>query len=176
MITFFILAVFIVAGAIGVITLQQPIHAALALVGTLLALAITYITLKAHFLAAIQVIVYAGAIMVLFLFVIMLLNLSADKPLSSLDWLPTATYITAAIAILGLVIPILSNSRPLPNWEVINNSLSGGGAAQIGEVLFSEFLLAFHLIGILLLTSIIAAVGLVHNNAQLPKLEQNHQK
>ena len=64
MLTFIILAVVMTVGAIGVITLRQPVHAALSLVGTLLTLAVTYVTLQAHFLAAIQVIVYAGAIMV----------------------------------------------------------------------------------------------------------------
>jgi len=74
MVGFIILALLATLGAIGVVTFRQPVHAALSLVGTLLTLAVTYITLEAHFLGAIQVIVYAGAIMVLFLFVIMLLT------------------------------------------------------------------------------------------------------
>ena len=74
MVTFVILAAIMLIGAGGVITLRQPVHAALSLVGTLLTLAVAYVTLQAHFLAAVQVIVYAGAIMVLFLVVIMLLN------------------------------------------------------------------------------------------------------
>ncbi len=165
MVTFWLLALFMIVGAIGVITLRQPIHAALALVGTLLILAITYVTLEAHFLAAIQVIVYAGAIMVLFLFVIMLLNVSKDKPPLSLHWLPTATYITGAIAVFALVISVLRNPSSLPSKEVINNALSGGGASQVGEILFSDFVLAFHLVGILLLTGIIGAVSLVQHKA-----------
>ncbi len=155
-----------VVGAIGVITLPQPVHAALALVSTLLILAITYITLDAHFLAAIQVIVYAGAIMVLFLFVIMLLNVSEDKTPNSLPWLPVATYITATIAVFALVISILNNTSNLPSKEIIKGALSGGGAAQVGEILFSDFVLAFHLVGVLLLTGIIGAVSLVQRKAK----------
>jgi len=87
MLLFFTLAVVMIIGAIGVITLKQPVHAALSLVATLLTLAISYVTLEAHFLAATQVIVYAGAIMVLFLFVIMLLNVQEDKEEEGLGWI-----------------------------------------------------------------------------------------
>ncbi len=165
-ITFSLLAFFTITGAIGVVTLSQPVHAALALVFTLLTLAIIYVTLEAHFLAAIQVIVYAGAIMVLFLFVIMLLNVYEDRAQASLYWLPTATYITATIAVIALVVSTFRNSIPLPDTEVINNTLSGGGAAQVGEILFSDFILSFHLVGVLLLTGIIGAVSLVQRKAE----------
>lgn len=161
MLTFLILAAVMVAGAIGVITLRQPIHAALALVGTLLTLAVTYITLEAHFLAAIQVIVYAGAIMVLFLFVIMLLNVERQRPTPRWTWFkPTAT----AIGLLGAVaiaFVLFTDRQPLPGADTISGVLLGGNAEQIGTVLFSDYLLAFHLVGVLLLTGIIGAVSLV---------------
>src|SRR5690606_1249823 len=165
MITFLILAAAMVLGGIGVIMLRQPIHAALALVGTLLALAVTYITLEAHFLGAIQVIVYAGAIMVLFLFVIMLLNVERQPPVPRWPWLwPTAIGVglLGAVAIAAVV---FTDTAPLPANETISGVLQGGSAERIGTVLFTDYLLAFHLVGVLLLTGIIGAVSLVQRAA-----------
>src|SRR5690554_7067156 len=92
MVAFIILAALLLVAGIGVVTLRQPVHAALSLVGAILALAAIYVTLEAHFLAAIQVIVYAGAVMVLFLFVIMLLNVGTT-PTRSLPWLKPAAWV-----------------------------------------------------------------------------------
>ena len=165
MLTFLILAAVMVAGAIGVITLRQPIHAALALVGTLLALAVTYVTLEAHFLAAIQVIVYAGAIMVLFLFVIMLLNVERERPVARWAWFKPTAYGIGLLGAAGILAVLFTERRPLPAAETISAVLQGGNAEQIGNVLFSDYLLAFHLVGVLLLTGIIGAVSLVQRAA-----------
>lgn len=166
MVTFIFLATAMIIGAIGVITLRQPVHAALSLVGTLLILAVIYITLQAHFLAAVQVIVYAGAIMVLFLFVIMLLNVEGEGRGEHFGWLRLAAYGTAMIAVATLVVTAFMNPRPLPEAEVVDAALSGGGAAQIGEVLFERFVLAFQLVAVLLLTSIVGAVSLVQRKTE----------
>src|SRR5690606_7835192 len=143
MITFLILAAVMVIGAVGVITLRQPIHAALALVGTLLALAVTYITLEAHFLGAIQVIVYAGAIMVLFLFVIMLLNVDAERPGPRWPWLRPVAFGVGLLGAAALAVVIFTDGAPLPAAAVISDVLQGGSAERIGTVLFSDYLLAF---------------------------------
>ena len=129
MVGFVILAVLLVAGGVGVITLRQPVHAALALVGTLLALAVTYVTLQAHFLAAIQVIVYAGAIMVLFLFVIMLLNVGGEKLGDRLTWLKPAAWIAAGITAAAVVTVAILTRTPLPESAIVDASLGGGLAA-----------------------------------------------
>jgi NADH-quinone oxidoreductase subunit J len=160
-ISFIILAALLIIGSITVITLPQPVHAALALVGTLLTLAVIYATLQAHFLAVVQVIVYAGAIMVLFLFVIMLLNLQARESAEEFRWLRPAAYAIALLAAAAIVVGIFMNPRELPSIQAINAALQGGGAGQIGEVLFGPFVLAFQLVGVLLLTGIVGAVGLV---------------
>jgi len=166
MITFWILAIVSVIGAIGVITLKEPVHAALSLVGTLLTVATLYVTLEAHFLAAIQVIVYAGAIMVLFLFVIMLLNVSSDEQENTLAWMKPAAYTVGIVAAVALVSAVVQNANPLPSSEVIAATLKGGEAEQIGEILFSDFVFAFQLVAVLLLTGIIAAVSLVQRKAE----------
>ncbi|MEZ4607763.1 MAG: NADH-quinone oxidoreductase subunit J [Deinococcales bacterium] len=165
MLGFIILAALMIIGAIGVVSLKEPVHAALSLVGTLLSLAICYVSLNAHFLASVQVIVYAGAIMVLFLFVIMLLNVTPeDTP--SLAWIRPAAYVLALVAAGVFVVAISREALPLPEASVIAQNLKGGGAAQIGEILFSDFVLAFQLVGVLLLTGIIGAVSLVQRKAE----------
>lgn len=165
MITFLILAAAMVLGAVGVITLRQPIHAALALVGTLLALAVIYITLEAHFLGAIQVIVYAGAIMVLFLFVIMLLNVERQPPAPRWKWLRATAYGVGLLGAVAIAAVVFTDGEPLPAAGIVTDVLQGGSAERIGTVLFSDYLLAFHLVGVLLLTGIVGAVSLVQRAA-----------
>lgn len=165
MISFYLLATIMIIGALGVVSLRQPVHAALALVGTLLTLAITYVTLEAHFLATVQVIVYAGAIMVLFLFVIMLLNVNEEGS-AQLDWLPPAAYISAAIAIFAIVTMTRQGAPAVPDAAIVSATLQGGDAEQIGTALFSHYVLAFQLVGVLLLTGIVAAVSLVQRKAE----------
>ena len=79
---FIVCAVIVLAGALGVVLARNPVHAALSLVGTLFGMAVLFLNLEAHFLAAVQIIVYAGAIVVLFLFVIMLLGVDRLEDLS----------------------------------------------------------------------------------------------
>lgn len=165
MLGFLLLSAVMIVGAVGVISLRQPVHAALSLVATLLTLAITYVTLQAHFLAAIQVIVYAGAIMVLFLFVIMLLNIQGTPQASEMKWIRPAAYGVAVLAALGIAITAFRNASPLPDVATINAALQGGTAEQVAEALFTEFVLPFQLVGILLLTGIIGATSLVQRKA-----------
>lgn len=164
MVTFVIMAVFSVVGALGVILLRQPVHAALSLVGTLLSVAVLFVTLQAHFLAAIQVIVYAGAIMVLFLFVIMLLNVEEQRRpiVPALRW---AAYALGLVAATGLVVGALLDPRQAPDAAVVRETLQGGNAELIAEVLFGEFMLAFQLVGVLLLTGLVGAVALVQRGS-----------
>jgi NADH-quinone oxidoreductase subunit J len=167
MIGFALLATVMIVGALGVVLLRQPVHAALSLVGTLLALAIVYVTLQAHFLAAVQVIVYAGAIMVLFLFVIMLLNVGdVTGPKRSLPGLRWAAYAAGVVVAIAVAVAVLLEGRPLGDADVVRAALDGGGAGAIGDVLFGDFLLAFHLVGVLLLTGVVGAVALVQRGAQ----------
>lgn len=166
MLTFIVLSIVMIVGALGVITLRQPVHAALSLVGTLLTLAVTYVTLQAHFLAAVQVIVYAGAIMVLFLFVIMLLNIQGGPREKSLGWLRPAAYAVGLVAAASLVVTAFLNPSQLPSVNLMAAALGGGGAGALGEVLFSQFVLAFQLVGVLLLTGIVGAVSLVQRKAE----------
>src|SRR5690554_2393093 len=171
MVAFIILAALLLVAGIGVVTLRQPVHAALSLVGAILALAAIYVTLEAHFLAAIQVIVYAGAVMVLFLFVIMLLNVRGTRT-PSLTWLKPAAWVTGALSLAAVVAVVFVVQRPLPEFEIINAALRGGNADAVGEALFSDHLLSFHLVGVLLLVGIIGAVALVQQSAPAKEAER----
>lgn len=172
MVAFIVLALLLITAGVGVVTLRQPVHAALSLVGAILALAAIYVTLEAHFLAAIQVIVYAGAVMVLFLFVIMLLNVGRTRT-PRLTWLKPMAWITAAISLAAVIAVVFVVQRPLPEFEVINAALRGGNADAVAESLFSDHLLSFHLVGVLLLVGILGAVALVQQTVPAGRAKQD---
>ncbi|MDR9390785.1 MAG: NADH-quinone oxidoreductase subunit J [Trueperaceae bacterium] len=165
MLAFAALATVMLVGAIGVVTLRQPVHAALSLVGTLLALAVAYVQLNAGFLAAIQVIVYAGAIMVLFLFVIMLLALDGDAPPANLAWLRPAAWGAGGLAVVALLAVLLRDPLGPAAPAAIAEVFAGSGVGGVADQLFGRFVLSFHLVGVLLLTGVVAAVGLVQRKA-----------
>ncbi len=171
MLSFVILAIMLIAGAIGVISLKQPVRAALSLVATLLSMAIMFIGLEAHFLAAIQVIVYAGAVMVLFLFVIMLLNVEEDQQ-SRFAWMKPAAYIVGSLTTIGLVANILKSPNAAIDMTAVNNILAGGNPDVVAGVFFNRFVLSFQLVGVLLLTGIVGATSLVQRKALAAKKEE----
>jgi NADH-quinone oxidoreductase subunit J len=166
MVTFAVLATLMIVGALGVVLLRQPVHAALSLVGTLLALAVAYLILEATFLAAVQVIVYAGAIMVLFLFVLMLLNVQAGENSPSLRGTRWVAYLTAGMLAASVALVAFWEGRPAPDLALVQANLQGGSAGGIADALFGDLLLPFHLVGVLLLTGVIGAVALVQRRAE----------
>ncbi len=144
------------AGGIGVVAARQPVHSALALLVVLASLAVTYLLLAAQFIAALQVIIYAGAIVVLFLFVIMLLHAqSGEGRRQKLPRQRGAAFVFAALFLAALVVGTLSAAgppRPL--------AAGFGTAQQVGEALFAVYLLPFELASVILLVGIVAAVVL----------------
>ena len=158
----FVFASLAVGGGIGMVTRKNPIACLLFLVLTFFSLAAIYVLLEAHFIAAIQVIVYAGAIMVLFLFVIMLLNLGHDYQSDLRGGLWVVWGFTAA-GIIGFVLyrafvssePIITGRGALAiDASVRDNNAVGA----IAGPLFRDFLIPFELTSILLLVAIIGAV------------------
>jgi NADH-quinone oxidoreductase subunit J len=153
-----------IGGAIGTITRRNPIASLLFLVLSFFALAGIYVLLGAHFIAAVQVIVYAGAILVLFLFVIMLLNLGHDYRSD----LRGGAWIVAGFVSAGVIGWAVSRSVTEPaafvergGQEAIETSIRELGAVgAIAQPLFREFVVAFELTSILLLVAIVGAVVL----------------
>ena len=158
---FALFALLIISGALVTILAQNAVHAALGLVGTLLSLAVVYVMLEAHFIASIQVIVYAGAIMVLFLFVIMLLDTA--RPVKSENPIPYVNEIAGGAAALvsgAMVFLVVSFKDPKP-LEAAAAALKGGAPGPVGENLFTQFLLPFEAVSIVLLVAVVGSVALV---------------
>jgi NADH-quinone oxidoreductase subunit J len=156
---FLILAAFAVLCGISLVSQTHPIASALSLIGVMGALAVLYLQLGAEFLAAAQMIVYAGAIMVLFVFVIMLLNAGAEpegKPGSR--WARFAGMFMMA-AFLGIVSFIIEAQLP-PTAGVTFGAWVGGTAQEIGILLFTTYLLPFEVTSVLILIALVGAIVL----------------
>jgi NADH-quinone oxidoreductase subunit J len=157
-ILFFVFAIVAVVCAINVVIQTHPISSALSLIGVMGSLAVLYLMLGAEFIAMAQVIVYAGAIMVLFVFVIMLLNAGAEakRGRSLMAHLLGAPLL---IAFLGLVCYFVL--RLFPNAPLVQfGGFTGGSARAVGKLLFTDYLLPFEVTSVLILIAILGAVVL----------------
>ncbi|MCC6997772.1 MAG: NADH-quinone oxidoreductase subunit J [Deltaproteobacteria bacterium] len=155
-----------ILGALAVITRKNPVTAVMCLVGTFLALAVVYIMLLAHFLAVIQVLVYAGAIMVLFVFVVMIINREESDAweLSWKTWIGRGVGVAAGVFLAVRFITILARST-----RVLGLSDAGwsreemqhfGTTRAVGELLFTRYLVPFEAVSLLLLIAVIGALVL----------------
>ena len=151
---FYVFALIAAGGAFSVLLARNPIHAAMSLVGTFFGLAGVYVLLSAHLIAALQIIVYAGAIMVLFVFVIMLLNLT--EPASRVGPVRGWHVIGGASAVIGAgLLYVVFESLPA---EAAAAPAGFGTVAGVGRLLFEQFILPFEATSILLLVAIVGAV------------------
>lgn len=163
---FFVFAVVAVVGACGVVLGRSPVASLLFMVATLAGVAGIFVLLEAHFLAAVQVIVYAGAIMVLFLFVIMLLNLGHDYRADLKFGLWTllaaaASGLTGGLLWAGLVGEGASGGLRGDAAAAVDAAVAEKGAVgAIADPLFLDYVVAFEVVGLLLLVAIVAAVVL----------------
>ncbi|MDP8228998.1 MAG: NADH-quinone oxidoreductase subunit J [Candidatus Electryoneaceae bacterium] len=156
-ILFIITALIAVVSALLVITGRQPVYSVLFLILTFFCVAILYVMLGAQFIAAMQVIVYAGAIMVLFMFVVMLLNLR-DKQ----KWEVTNTLRKGlGFAVAGGVLLIIATALKSSFNATAELSKDYGTVGAVGDLLFQRFLLPFEVASVLLLTAIIGVVMMV---------------
>lgn len=151
---FFPLAILAILSALGVVLSRNPVRSALCLVTTLFLLAVLFVLLDASMLAALQVLVYVGAIMVLFLFVIMLLNLQTEAAEPERKVLRT-TVVAVGGALVVFVISAVASSGLRPS---VAPGEGFGNAAALSERLFTHFLLPFEITSVLLLVAIIGAV------------------
>ncbi len=157
-ILFLIFAMIAVVCAINVVVQTHPISSAISLIGVMGSLAVLYLLLGAEFIAAAQVIVYAGAIMVLFVFVIMLLNAGSEAR-KGRSLMAQILGVPLLAVFLGLVAFFVQ--RMFPRTEgVIFGGFTGGSAKDIGRALFTTYLLPFEITSILVLIAIIGAVVL----------------
>ena len=162
-ILFLTFAVIAVVCAINVVVQTHPISSALSLVGVMGSLAVLYLLLGAEFIAAAQVIVYAGAIMVLFVFVIMLLNAGAEAR-QGRSLMVQAVGVPLLIALLGMLAFFVQ--RLYPHDKVHFGGFQGGTPYAIGKALFTTYLLPFEVTSILILVAIIGAVVLARKEIE----------
>lgn len=154
LILFFIFGGFCVAGALNLLFQRHPINSALSLIVVMSSLAVLYLLLGAEFLAAAQIIVYSGAVMVLFVFVIMLLNAGREERTHG-SKAAYAVGIPGAIALLGTLVYIfLSSSSTAKIGDYIVNT------HELSRVLFRDLLLPFEVTSVLILVAILGAVVL----------------
>ncbi len=160
---FYLVAGVTLGGALGVVVSPSPLYSILSLIAAFLGLAGLYLSLSAEFIAAVQVIVYAGAIMVLFLFVVMLLDLGRDerKPLR----LPVQKLFgtIAALAVFATILKVIESDSILTGARGIypaERVSELGNTQVVGRLLFTEYLLPFQAMGVLLFVGIIGAVVL----------------
>jgi len=150
-----------VASALGVVLTRHPVRSAMCLVVTLFLLAVFFIFLDADFVAALQVVVYAGAIMVVFLFVIMLLNLQNDPHERLQPGWGFVTLSGASLFVLGVLYLLKRAGTLLPGPGMQTTAPAGFGSIEaVGLRLFTQYLLQFEITGLLMLAGVIGAVVL----------------
>ena len=152
------------ASGIGVVSFRNPFYSALALIGNLGSLAVLYLLLSAEFVAAAQVLVYAGAVMVMFLFVIAYLGGEADAPFGARNGWQTVGAILAAAAILVEIIVAIGMKAGGRLSHEADIRTSFGSPSQIGRLFLTDHLLAFEVTSIVLLAAAVGGVILGHHS------------
>jgi NADH:ubiquinone oxidoreductase subunit 6 (subunit J) len=169
-IVFFGAALFAVGGAVGVIALRNPFYSVLALVVHLLALAALFLLLHAQFLAAGQVIVYAGAVMVLYVFVAAYVG-GVEEPLRPQSPLLSLGPLFAGALFVELSIAVLASGLTAIGSEGARVDPGFGGPQQIGQLLLKRFLIPFETASFLLLIAAVGAVVLARRRRGLEEVE-----
>jgi NADH-quinone oxidoreductase subunit J len=168
LVVFLLAALACLAGAIGVVLSTNPVHAALSLVGTLFGVAVLFVAQEANFLAVVQVIVYAGAIVVLFLFVIMLLGVDRadDLRVEPLVGQRVAAAIVS-LGILGLIFAALESTGYEPTGVAGTIDDTVPDINRLGESLFTTYLFAFEITSVLLVIAVVGAVLLARRGRRV---------
>jgi NADH-quinone oxidoreductase subunit J len=184
LVVFVCASIMVIAGAIGVIIRRHPVHCALSLVLTLFGVAVHFVAQEAHFLAAVQVIVYAGAIVVLFLFVIMLLGVDRAEDLR-VDPLPIQRPLAAlvGVATVGLLVAAIfaaKDTEPLQAGVGLDEEVQEARAPgeptdanikQLSNNLFTTHVFAFEFTGVLLVVAVAGTVVLTRRERRQPDTE-----
>ena len=168
-VVFVLAALVILVGALGVILARNPVHSALMLVMTLFGVAVVFVAQDAHFLAAVQVIVYAGAIVVLFLFVIMLLGVDQADSIETepIGGQRPAAGVVALASVGLLVLLAVRGVQVSTGARSTSGALDGEGTnlVKLARVLFTDYLFAFEATSALLVIAVVGAVVLARKPA-----------
>ncbi len=166
-IVFAVCAAIVLVGAVGVIAARNPVHSALFLIQTLFGMAVLFISLEAHFLAAVQVVVYAGAIVILFLFVIMLLGVdqAEDLNIEPIVGQRFIAFIVGAATFVLMVATLAGSSDAITGQRQATGPLGdeltdNNNVRELAEALFTDYVFAFEATAILLTIAVVGAVVL----------------
>jgi NADH-quinone oxidoreductase subunit J len=162
-ILFIVLSLITIVSGLAVIFARNPVYSVLALIVAFFAIAGHYILLNAQFLAAVHIIVYAGAIMVLFLFVIMMLNLNKETEPQKAINIKMAAVVAAGVLMITLI-GALRSADSIPQPANLDGNI--GLVSNLGKVLFSDFLIPFEISSVLFLAAMVGAVMLGKKTAK----------
>ena len=174
---FFVFAGAALAGALGVVLAKNPVHSALFLVLTLVAVAGFFLIEDAQLVAAVQVIVYAGAIVVLFLFVIMLLGVDRQETLTDPVRMQRPSAIVLGVLLLAEVLFMAGHewatgaktAHGMPIHGLVDGQDPGNNIQRVAQVLFTDFLWPFQITAALLVAAVVGAVVLARRSGQRPE-------
>ncbi|MFE5870537.1 NADH-quinone oxidoreductase subunit J [Streptomyces roseifaciens] len=158
---FWILAVVAVLGALGAVFMKKAVHSALSLAGTMIVLAVFYLANGAYFLGVVQIVVYTGAIMMLFLFVVMLVGVTAADSLK--ETIKGQRWLAALCALgFGILLAAGIANASLKEFNGIGRANAGGNVEGLAALLFTKYVFAFEITGALLITAAVGAMVLTH--------------
>jgi NADH-quinone oxidoreductase subunit J len=167
---FFIAATAAVAGALGVVLARNPVHSALFLVMTLVSVAVLFLLRDAELVAAVQVIVYASAIVVLFLFVIMLLGVDREESLEDRVPYQRPAAIALGVVLLAEIVFLAGHEwatgQPTAGGVPLKGHGFGNNVERVARVLFTDFLWAFEITAVLLVIAVVGSVVLARRSGQ----------
>lgn len=171
-IMFYLLAGLAVAGSVGVVALRSPVNAAVSLLATFLVVAALFVLRHAEFLAAVQALVYAGGIMVLFLFVIMLVNVKKLTPEAAFLSGKAPVAVAAGVLLggllaLGLLLGVLAGGEADPAALRLVEGEAMGNTEAVGWLLYRTYLVPFEIVSLVLLVAMIAAIIFGRRDAAL---------
>ena len=172
---FWVLAPLAVAAALGMLFAKKAVHSALLLAWVMVTLAIFYIAQDALFLGIVQIVVYTGAVMMLFLFILMLVGVdSADSLVETIRG-QRSTAIVAAIGLGGLIVSLISRATIGVEAVGLRDANSGGNVQGIAEELFTRYVFAFEVVSALLITAALGAMVLAHSTTPKSRTAQRDQ-
>jgi NADH-quinone oxidoreductase subunit J len=173
---FYVVAALVLLGGLGVVLFRHPVYAALSLVGSMIAIAVLFLGLDADLVAIVQIVVYASAITVLFLFVIMLLGVDRREERD-----PGHVVQRIGALVLGAALAVGLGSMALRNWAVGTapdtplDDPSGGNIEAVARVLFTDYLWAFQVVSVMLVIAVVGTVVLARRSRQIIEQRQRQE-
>lgn len=160
-IQFWVLGIVAVLGALGTVTMKKAVHSALSLAGTMIILAVFYLAQGAYFLGIVQIVVYTGAVMMLFLFVVMLVGITAADSLKETIRGQRVLAVVTGVGFGILLIAGIGNAS-IHQFTGLTAANSGGNVQGLAKLVFTTYVWAFEITGALLITAAIGAMVLTH--------------